>query len=113
MFGQFLREPGDAAASRTRCRPQDPVLERPTMQDIRFLWPADEAIASLSPATREAITAAVQDAADDGASFARLGYALARAAGMVAVVQPGGGGTVEVLALVSETDWETNAAHCT
>jgi hypothetical protein len=79
------------------------------MSRIRFLSPANEAVSRLSIEARGQVETAALEAADDWEALTRHGYAVARAAGMVAVVQPDKHGVVQVLALVSEAEW--NAAE--
>ncbi len=62
------------------------------MFDVEFLSPADREFAALPESTRNEILAAVQALAAEGnAAASNLAFAVARAAGQVAVCQTDGG----------------------
>jgi hypothetical protein len=81
------------------------------MFDVEFLSPADREFAALPESTRNEILAAVQALAAEGnAAASNLGFAVARAAGQVAVCQTDGGlEGIQVLLLVDEKLWDEGA----
>jgi hypothetical protein len=81
------------------------------MFDVEFLSPADREFAALPENTRNEILAAVQAlAANGGAAASNLGFAVARAAGQVAVCQTDGYlEGIQVLLLVDEKLWDEGA----
>jgi hypothetical protein len=85
------------------------------MFDVEFLSPADREFAALPESTRNEILAAVQALAAEGnAAASNLGFAVARAAGQVAVCQTDGGlEGIQVLLLVDEKLWDEGAKAAT
>jgi hypothetical protein len=81
------------------------------MFDVEFLSPADREFAALPESTRNEILAAVQALATDGnAAVSNLGFAVARAAGQVAVCQTDAYlEGIQVLLLVDEKLWDEGA----
>jgi len=81
------------------------------MFDVEFLSPADREFAALPENTRNEILAAVQALAVDGkAAVSNLGFAVARAAGQVAVCQTDAYlEGIQVLLLVDEKLWDEGA----
>ena len=81
------------------------------MFDVEFLSPADREFAALPESTRNEILAAVQALAADGkVAVSNLGFAVARAAGQVAVCQTDGYlEGIQVLLLVDEKLWDEGA----
>jgi len=81
------------------------------MFEVEFLSPADREFAALPENTRNEILAAVQALAVDGkAAVSNLGFAVARAAGQVAVCQTDGYlEGIQVLLLVDEKLWDEGA----
>jgi hypothetical protein len=81
------------------------------MNDVEFLSPADREFAALPESTRNEILAAVQALAVDGnAATSNLGFAVARAAGQVAVCQTDSYlEGIQVLLLVDEKLWDEGA----
>ena len=81
------------------------------MFEVEFLSPADREFAALPENTRNEILAAVQALAVDGkAAVSNLGFAVARAAGQVAVCQTDAYlEGVQVLLLVDEKLWDEGA----
>jgi len=81
------------------------------MNDVEFLSPADREFAALPENTRNEILAAVKALAAEGTvAVSNLGFAVARAAGQVAVCQTDGlleG--IQVLLLVDEKLWDEGA----
>jgi hypothetical protein len=81
------------------------------MFEVEFLSPADREFAALPENTRNEILAAVQALAVDGkAAVSNLGFAVARAAGQVAVCQTDAYlEGIQVLLLVDEKLWDEGA----
>ena len=81
------------------------------MFDVEFLSPADREFAALPESTRNEILAAVKALAADGkVAVSNLGFAVARAAGQVAVCQTDGYlEGIQVLLLVDEKLWDEGA----
>jgi hypothetical protein len=81
------------------------------MFEVEFLSPADREFAALPENTRNEILAAVQALAVDGkAAVSNLGFAVARAAGQVAVCQTDDYlEGIQVLLLVDEKLWDEGA----
>jgi hypothetical protein len=81
------------------------------MFDVEFLSPADREFAALPESTRNEILAAVKALAAEGnAAASNLGFAVARAAGQVAVCQTDGClDGIQVLLLVDERLWDEGA----
>jgi hypothetical protein len=81
------------------------------MFDVEFLSPADREFAALPENTRSEILAALQALAADGkAAVSNLGFAVARAAGQVAVCQTDDYlEGIQVLLLVDEKLWDEGA----
>lgn len=81
------------------------------MFDVEFLSPADREFAALPENSRNEILAAVQALAADGnAAVSNLGFAVARAAGQVAVCQTDAYlEGIQVLLLVDEKLWDEGA----
>jgi hypothetical protein len=81
------------------------------MFDVEFLSPADREFAALPENTRNEILAAVQTLAAGGnAATSNLGFAVARAAGQVAVCQTDDYlEGIQVLLLVDEKLWDEGA----
>jgi hypothetical protein len=81
------------------------------MFDVEFLSPADREFAALPENTRNEILAALQALAADGkAAASNLGFAVARAAGQVAVCQTDDYlEGIQVLLLVDEKLWDEGA----
>jgi hypothetical protein len=81
------------------------------MFEVEFLSPADREFAALPESTRNEILAAVQALAAEGnVAASNLGFAVARAAGQVAVCQTDGGlEGIQVLLLVDEKLWDEGA----
>jgi hypothetical protein len=82
-----------------------------TMFDVEFLSPADREFAALPESTRNEILTAVRALAADGrAATTNLGFAVARAAGQVAVCQTDDYlEGIQVLLLVDEKLWDEGA----
>jgi hypothetical protein len=81
------------------------------MFEVEFLSPADREFAALPESTRNEILAAVKALAADGkVAVSNLGFAVARAAGQVAVCQTDGYlEGIQVLLLVDERLWDEGA----
>src|SRR3954453_11436968 len=81
------------------------------MFDVEFLSPADREFAALPESTRNEILAAVQALAANGdAAVSNLGFAVARAAGQVAVCQTDDYlEGIKVMLLVDEKLWDEGA----
>src|SRR5690349_24475828 len=81
------------------------------MFEVEFLSPADREFAALPESARNEILAAVKALAADGkVAVSNLGFAVARAAGQVAVCQTDGYlEGIQVLLLVDEKLWDEGA----
>ncbi len=92
-------------------RPATRQIGETKMNDVEFLSPADREFAALPENTRNEILAAVKALAAEGTvAVSNLGFAVARAAGQVAVCQTDGlleG--IQVLLLVDEKLWDEGA----
>lgn len=92
-------------------RPAKREIGETKMLDVEFLSPADREFAALPETTRNEILAAVKALAAEGqAAVSNLGFAVARAAGQVAVCQTDGYlEGIQVLLLVDEKLWDEGA----
>lgn len=92
-------------------RPAKRQIGETKMFDVEFLSPADREFAALPETTRNEILAAVKALAAEGkAAVSNLGFAVARAAGQVAVCQTDGYlEGIQVLLLVDEKLWDEGA----